>query len=406
MTKPITDVARRLAIALGWMVPFFAIPAAKIRFREDLDGSKTNTAGVSADGWVFLHTPFCRALKAAELQWVVAHELMHLLMRHFARRGNRDPKLWNVAGDMAINHVLVKAGLTSYPKGALFPPPEWQTWHAERIYDELAKQQQEGGSSQCVQDALEGEGDPAPGGGCGVQDPVDSVEGDDKNGSQNGSKSEATCDREWTEIAAQASAMERSQGSGAGNALADICQIPAARCNWRAILRRGMSQALAAHGRDAQTWTRRSRRAPKGFVLPGWCTNAARCAVVIDTSGSMSDDDLAQCVTETVEIARESGVRLYLVTHDWGVRWAGWLRPQCRPGAIKGAIKGRGGTCAREAYRKVSQATQRFDVMIHLTDGELSWPEWPTNARKRVVALCGYDVAGSVPKGATVVEVG
>lgn len=416
----IVEKAKRLSIALGWYSPFFAIPAAKVRFREDAVGFKVNTMGVTADGIIYLHTPFCKKLSDAQFKWVIAHELMHLLMRHAARQGNRtvmvipvgpdgkpypptlpdgkpnpDAKpisVWNIAGDMAINHALVTSGLKSYSKGAIFPESGWETWHAERIYDQIVQNLQDKPSVSMSGDGL------TPGAGCGVMPPEGSEDGEEP-------KSETQLDQEWSKIAAQAQAMARKAGDAAGAALATICDIPPARVNWAAVVRRGMASALAVHGRDSQTWTRRGRRSrARGAQFPGWHATAARAAVVIDTSGSVSDEELSQFVAETMKISQASGVSVYLVTHDHGVQWEGWLSPKCHPAEIKKTLRGRGGTCAEDAYRKVA-AAGRFDVMIHLTDGGLVWPPWPSSARQKVVALVGYDGA-SVPEGARVIEIG
>ena len=53
---------------------------------------------------------FVAGLKAKELQGVIAHEVLHVAMRHPYRRGTREPGLWNVACDYAINTILVKDG--------------------------------------------------------------------------------------------------------------------------------------------------------------------------------------------------------------------------------------------------------------------------------------------------------
>lgn len=394
-TKTLAAFARRQANAMGWAHPFFAIPSARVRFKEDTDGRITKTAGVSADGWIYLHTPWASKLTKAELQGLIAHELMHLILGHRRRQGNRIHRVWNIACDMTINYALKKSGFV-LPGDGVYPPEKWETWHAERIYDELMAQ----GESQKPQD-----GDPAPGQGCGVMAPQG--DGDPQDGEGGSQKTEAECSRQWKEIAVQAAEMGRTQGAGKDDALVGAIEVPEPRVRWSAILRKGLSTARSAHGRDSQTWTRRGRRSQAvGPQFCGWQTKAAKCAVVIDTSGSMSDDTLAQCVAEAVAISRASGVRVYLVTHDAGVQWAGWLAPNCRPEAITKALKGRGGTSAYEAYKNVANAAKRFDAFIHLTDGYLGWPQWPENTRKRIVALTGYHCdPENVRDGALVLEV-
>ncbi len=422
MTKhsKLLKTTRRDAIALGWDHPFFLIPSARVKFRIDEKGRITKTAAITTDGVIFLHPPFIEKLKPAERQGVIAHELMHMVMLHYFRRGSREAvvltedgpvPLWFIACDMAINGPLRKAGIT-LPAEGVFPPPEWDGWNTERIYAEMLQQAQNNKSGEgmpLVQPGQQtGMQDQTPGAGCGVKPPTAGNGDQEAKGKANGTKTDATLEREWREVAAAASAMQRSQGRGAGDVLVQALEIPAPRVNWSAVLRRGMATAIAAHGRDAQTWSRRGRRSQAvGPQFPGWQTNSAKCAVVIDTSGSMSDDDLAQCVAETTSIAKESSVAVYLVTHDDGVQWEGWLVPKCQPKAIKQALRGRGGTCAHEAYERVGSATKRFDCMIHLTDGWLNWPTWPTNVRKPVVALMGHGSKDTteVPEGALVVEV-
>ncbi|KKM22712.1 hypothetical protein LCGC14_1622530 [marine sediment metagenome] len=408
MTLTLEKLARRQAIVLGWHHPFFAIPSARVRFREDKSGHRTTTACVSADGWIYLYAPWCSTLSTEELRGLIAHEIMHLLMRHREREGTRIHDVWGISTDMTINRSL-RASAIVLPHGdgkdGVYPPIEWETWHAERIYDELIQQGQKARSAE--------DGPPMPGQGCGVMDPTGEGAGGDDDGDSSDrthtgvGASEADLSRRWREIAVQAAEMGRTQGAGKDDALVGALEIPQPRVRWSSILRRGISTAIAAHGRDTQTWSRRGRRSQAiGPQFAGWQTTAAKCAVVIDTSGSMGDDDLAQCVAEVVAISRESGVSIYLVTHDHGVQWAGWIVSNCTPTAIKPALTGRGGTNAHEAYVRVQGAAQRFDAFVHLTDGYLGWPEWPRNTRQKIVALTGYSVDPSnVPDGAQVVEV-
>ena len=41
----------------------------------------------------------------AETVFVVMHEVLHVVLLHHLRRGNRDPKKWNYAGDYVINWI-------------------------------------------------------------------------------------------------------------------------------------------------------------------------------------------------------------------------------------------------------------------------------------------------------------
>lgn len=70
-----------------------------------------------------------------EIRFVMAHELLHVGLRHDVRRQGRDHYLWNVACDYVINGWLVEMGLGELPKlGALYDP-ELKGMSAEALYD-------------------------------------------------------------------------------------------------------------------------------------------------------------------------------------------------------------------------------------------------------------------------------
>jgi len=72
-----------------------------------------------------------------ECRFVMAHELLHVGLRHQARRQGRDPFLWNAACDYVINAWLMEMQLGDLPAvGALYDP-ELKGLSAEAIYDRI-----------------------------------------------------------------------------------------------------------------------------------------------------------------------------------------------------------------------------------------------------------------------------
>jgi predicted metal-dependent peptidase len=71
-----------------------------------------------------------------EARFVLAHELLHVGLRHDARREGRDAFLWNVACDYVINGWLIELGVGS-PPPALLHDPELAGESAESIYDRM-----------------------------------------------------------------------------------------------------------------------------------------------------------------------------------------------------------------------------------------------------------------------------
>jgi len=93
---------------------------------------------MATDGRRIVYDPaFVNSLQPAELEAVLAHEVLHCALGHHCRRGQRDPRLWNEAADLAINPLLVANGF-SLPAGALIDPA-FDNLSAEEIYARLVQ---------------------------------------------------------------------------------------------------------------------------------------------------------------------------------------------------------------------------------------------------------------------------
>ena len=73
-------------------------------------------------------------LTEAELRFVMAHEFLHVGLAHGERRQGRDPYLWNVACDFAINDWLVEMRVGAFPTLGGLLDPELRGLSAEAIY--------------------------------------------------------------------------------------------------------------------------------------------------------------------------------------------------------------------------------------------------------------------------------
>ncbi len=87
---------------------------------------------------IVFNSDFVDELTPAQLEGVIAHEVLHCALGHHCRRGQRDPRLWNKAADLAINPILIRNGLI-LPEGALFDSA-CDNLSAEDIYARLQKQ--------------------------------------------------------------------------------------------------------------------------------------------------------------------------------------------------------------------------------------------------------------------------
>jgi predicted metal-dependent peptidase len=105
---------------------------------------------INADEWCstaatdgrnfYYNSRFICLLKPKEVEFLVGHEVLHVVYDHMGRRDNRDPQIWNIANDYAVNADLKrhKVGefITSVP--CLYEA-KYDGKYSEYIYDDLMK---------------------------------------------------------------------------------------------------------------------------------------------------------------------------------------------------------------------------------------------------------------------------
>ena len=122
-------------------------------------------ATAATDGEKFYYNSrFIMLLKPKEVEFLVGHEVLHVVYDHMGRIGNRDPQMFNIANDYAVNADLKRHGvgafITSVP--CLYER-KYDGKASEEIYDDLMKnvKQIDIGSliDQMIDDHLEDEGE-------------------------------------------------------------------------------------------------------------------------------------------------------------------------------------------------------------------------------------------------------
>jgi predicted metal-dependent peptidase len=170
------------------------------------------------------------------------------------------------------------------------------------------------------------------------------------------------------------------------------------KVNWRAVLRNSVRQGLVTlRQRRFPSYTLRHRRAEAldPFFLPGAYGRLPRVAVVVDTSGSVSDAMLAQALGELRGVLR-SGARVTLYSVDAEVHH---VQRVFRGDPV--VLYGGGGTDMRVGIARALE--DGHDLVVVLTDGYTPWPEVAPRARV-VVGLLG-DCPNKPPPWAKVVRI-
>ena len=353
---------------------------------------------MATDGRRILYDPaFVNSLQPTELEAVLAHEVLHCALGHHCRRGQRDPRLWNEAADLAINPLLVANGF-SLPVGALIDPA-FDNLSAEEIYARLL--QGNGGSSSSEQTQSQ---QPQGSGGSTVgpqqespnQEPSDSRPGDQPAPQRGGSTEtgqgatlpprpsafgevlDATGDdgqpaskaeksrqqHEWNIAADQAIRSAKACGHEPANVDRPLSESREAMQDWRTILR----DFIAARTPSDYRWSPPNRRyVASGLYLPSVeRTGLGTIVIGVDTSGSIGDDELEQFAGEISAIADEASPEaIHVVYCDAAVQSSQQFGPS-EP--IHLEPKGGGGTDFQPVFEWVEENGIAPVCLIYLTD--------------------------------------
>ncbi|NYV77929.1 VWA-like domain-containing protein, partial [Streptomyces sp. UH6] len=139
----------------------------------------------------------------------------------------------------------------------------------------------------------------------------------------------------------------------------------------------------------------------RGVVLPSLRRPLPRVAVVVDTSGSMGEAELAAALGEITGVLREVGVRgnrVAVLACDADVHAVSRVTS-----VDQVALGGGGGTDMRVGIEAALAGPDRPGVVVVLTDGSTPWPAEPAACRL-IAALVG-DAAQDPPSWVETVRV-
>src|SRR5882672_11224919 len=99
--------------------PFFGCLILHLNLVElpDPKSWPAGNATMAVDGHNMYYYPeFVLSLPERQLKGVCIHEVFHCCYQHMTRRGERDPVIWNYAGDYVINDDVLTANYELPPQ--------------------------------------------------------------------------------------------------------------------------------------------------------------------------------------------------------------------------------------------------------------------------------------------------
>lgn len=284
-TDPIVDKIVVARVGLLLRHPFFGNMATRLKIIDASDWCMT----AATDGRsLYYNKDFFNDLTTKQIEFVVAHEILHNVFEHMLRHEGRNKHIWNAAVDYAVNGQLVRDRIGEVPpKIKIYHDTKHYGKPAEQIYDEIYDDEDEKSLSalgQLLDEHIDWEKD-----------------GDGKRPQL--SKEDLKQIRD--EIKEQM--LQAAQAAGAGNTPAEIQrmirELTEPKMNWREILRQQIQSTI----KNDYTFMRPNRKAwHMNAILPG--TNYEETidiCVAIDMSGSIGDDQAKDFLSEIKGIMQE-----------------------------------------------------------------------------------------------------
>ena len=361
-------------------VPFPHLAGLVAAARVTLD-DRLPTIGVFASGRLTANPDFVHRLKDNELVFVLAHEMLHLALPTHDRAKGSDHLEFNYAHDYIINDILrTELGMPVPANGLDMPGAREKS--AEEIVLDMRRNKQ-GQSKTSVWN-----GSPAsvqrvfgPGGSGGegtvAGDVLDAVTEAELYPEE--AKGAAARAKQVKELAAKALGLARAmglakglRGTDPGAASQTVLALRGLyRTPWELALQRWIESVAPGD----RTFSRASRRGAErtDVVLPGRRREGWILNVVLDTSGSMTDE-IPRVLGTLAEFCDAVAVdQVRLVQCDAAVTRDELLGPH---ELAERRIEGYGGSDLSPALRHLAE-DQHVRAVVVVTDGEIAYPAEP-----------------------------
>ena len=289
---------------------------------------------------IWVNHEWAGTLPAKQVMFLLAHEAGHIMFEHcnLGRIGNRDANVWRLAADYVINHLLTEDGMEFIPGGLL---DSRYTTSTEEVYEQLLKDGAESDSPGGIGPDL------IP----GNMTPADAAEHSQK----------------VKQLVAQAATVARMSGKLSAPLARLVGDMLAPPMPWPDLLRHYMQQV----SRDEESWSRRNRRFSSAYMPGNYSLRLGPICVIVDTSGSITEDDLSLAISEiraVADLVRPESIRV--LGADTTVRSEQVLE---QGDEVTVSLRGGGGTnmCVPLAY------VEQYGpcVVILITDGYTPWPD-------------------------------
>lgn len=306
-----------------------------------------STSTGATDGKVIkLNEDFFMSLDKEERSFLLAHETLHVVYMHALRREYRNPIRFNYAADYVINWQLQKQGFKLID-GVLINS-DYADMTTEQVYKVLQDNED---------DSVNG-------------NPLDE-DINYQDGLSDSDYKELEADiRDIIIKSAQIATMQGEDDSIPNSIKRYLQELAKPKVNWKVVLRRFM-QSLNDHD---YTWRKpRKRYMPHDLYMPSMCCEGlSKITFAIDTSGSITDAQFNQFISEIHAVMRHLKPKVIeVIQFDHELQAHDTIKSLTDLVNIK--CKGYGGTVPDVALEHFNKTDST--ALIIITDGYFNKPK-------------------------------
>jgi predicted metal-dependent peptidase len=344
----------------------------------------------ATDGKKFMFNPyFIDALSEPERNWIVIHEVMHPALKHLWRRNNRQHEKWNYACDYAIHSIIMqmindstmsnsrKVDILTMPKNCLYDS-KYDNMSAEQIYDALPEDYSEsakfGNGKGNGNSKGQGQGNNQSGGN--GQSPLDDHSKWDGDEVQKNKEEQA---RNWDGklVSAAIAAASKMQGQLPAFLQRLVNGITKPQKNWRQLLAEFVEHEVCDY-----SWNNPDTRFDPDdwdqILMPSLSEEkdvVKNIIFWIDTSGSVSDKELAVAYSELIGACEQVNLKGLVGFFDASV-----IKPkefESPEDILKIKAAGGGGTDITPAFEYMVNEMDRQEIngCVVISDLYLDFPD-------------------------------
>lgn len=334
-------------VVLMFYQPWFGQLANYLNFKIDND---INTMAVDINGNIFFNEEFVNSLSQEELAGVICHEILHLAFQHLSRMGNRNPKIWNIAGDLKVNdEIIFNQSKFKLPKMALVAQGNTieigkakivniDTKSSEQIYEEIINKN----TSEDLKDI-------------GMDTFVIANNNSDKAKEKAG---------EWVQRVAVANETFKDKGCIPAGILKELKKLDTPELKWHQIITQRLK--LISSGK---TWKKPSKRMLPWYFPSKQKVKGLSCVVCIDSSGSMGEKELQKALTELWGLSQQfKAIKFWITCCDTELSEPFIITTSTKKDLLNIKLKGGGGTSFVPVFDWIKKENINPDCLIYFTD--------------------------------------